>query len=57
MQKQRKPTQRKVGRDAKTGQFKSKEYVKKRPDTTIEETVRAPKPKKGKKRRSPSSTH
>jgi len=49
MQKQRKPTQRKVGRDAKTGQFKSKEYVKKRPDTTIEETVRAPKPKKGKK--------
>jgi hypothetical protein len=44
-----KATARKVGRDAKTGRFKSRDYVKKHPATTVEETVVVPKRKKRKK--------
>ena len=49
MEKLQKTMQRKVGRDAKTGRFKSIEYVKKYPATTVEETVVVPKRKQPKK--------
>ena len=44
-----KTMQRKVGRDAKTGRFKSRDYVKKHPATTVEETVVMPNRKQPKK--------
>jgi hypothetical protein len=49
MQKPKKTTQRKVGRDAKPGQLKSKESVKKHAVTAVKETVVLTKPKKPKK--------
>jgi hypothetical protein len=42
------PTIRKVGRDAKTGRFIPVEEAKKRPNSTVVETVKIP-ARKGKK--------
>jgi hypothetical protein len=49
MEKLKKNMQRKVGRDAKTGRFKSIDFAKKHPATTVEETVAMPKRKQPKK--------
>jgi len=39
---------RKIYRDAETGRFVSKDYVKKHPKTTVTETVNPPKKRKKK---------
>lgn len=39
----------KIGRDAKTGQFITVKEAKRRPTTTVVETIKLTKPKRGKK--------
>ncbi len=36
----------KIGRDAKTGEFRTVEYARKHPNTTVVETVKKHSPKK-----------
>lgn len=48
MPQPKKPTTRKVARDAGTGEFVPKKYAAKHKKTTVEETVPVPKPKRKK---------
>jgi hypothetical protein len=43
----KKPTTREIGRDASTGEFISVEEARRRPKTTVVETISKPAPKKG----------